>query len=60
MYLIDIIACRYFSRFRGRPVRFLEIGVQSGGTIKLWKYYFGPQLDYTGVDINFLCKEVFG
>ena len=54
-----IRARRYFNRFRGKPVRFLEIGVQSGGTINLWKHYFGNQLDYYGTDINFLCKEMF-
>ena len=53
-------ARRFLSRFRGKPVRFLEIGVQSGGTINLWKHYFGNQLDYYGVDTNFLCKEIFG
>ena len=41
-------------------MRFLEIGVQSGGTIQLWKRYFGQHLDYHGVDINFLFKELFG
>ena len=41
-------------------MRFLEIGVQSGGTIRFWKHYFGHHLHYYGVDINFLCKELFG
>lgn len=31
-------------------------GVQSGGTIKFWQHYFGSDLLYEGVDINFLCK----
>ena len=27
------IRYRYFAKYRGHPVRFLEIGIQSGGTI---------------------------
>jgi hypothetical protein len=30
------------TRFRGRKkVVLLEVGVQSGGSINLWKHYFG-------------------
>lgn len=43
-----------------KPLRFLEIGVQSGGTIQFWKHYFGKKLKYIGVDINYLCKDFFG
>lgn len=51
---------RYFARFRNQPVRFLEIGVQSGGSIGMWKHYFGPQLSFFGIDINPYCKALFG
>lgn len=51
---------RYFQRFRGRPLTFLEIGVQSGGTIGLWQSYFGDaSLTYYGVDIDAYCRELF-
>ena len=30
----------------------LEIGVQSGGSTRTWKQYYGPSLTYVGVDIN--------
>src|SRR6056297_2859865 len=33
---------RYFSAFRGTPVRFLEIGVSKGGSLDMWRNYFGP------------------
>ncbi len=34
-------------------------GVQSGGSIGMWQQYFGPGLQYYGVDINYLCAELF-
>ena len=30
----------------------LEIGVQSGGSSRIWSQYFGKRLNYTGFDIN--------
>lgn len=39
-------------------VNILEIGVQSGGSTRAWKRYFGPLLNYVGIDINPNCKEV--
>lgn len=49
---------QHFSRFRqpGRPVRMLEMGVQSGGSINMWKHYFGDALEFHGFDINPECK----
>ena len=35
----------------------LEIGVQSGGSTRVWKKYFGPLLKYVGLDINPNCKK---
>lgn len=48
---------RHFSRFRGRQVVLLEIGVQSGGSIELWKAYFGTHLVYHGIDVNPNCAQ---
>ena len=39
------------------PVNMLEIGVQSGGSTRIWKRYYGDQLRYVGVDINPKCKR---
>src|ERR1051325_4848958 len=33
----------FFSRFRNTPVRMLEIGVFEGGSLELWRKYFGPE-----------------
>ncbi len=48
---------RHFARFRGREVHILEIGIYSGGSLDLWKDYFGPQCHVYGVDIEPACKQ---
>lgn len=40
----------------GSPIRLLEIGIQHGGSLRLWEKFFGPTLEYTGIDINPKCK----
>jgi hypothetical protein len=47
----------YFSKFRDKPVRFLEIGVYEGGSLQLWRKYFGPAATIYGIDINPKCKN---
>ena len=37
---------------RSEPVRILEIGVWRGGSLGLWRRYFGPQAVIFGVDID--------
>ena len=48
---------RYFSPYRGKPVHFLEIGVDRGGSSMMWKHYFGKDALVVGVDINPDCKQ---
>jgi hypothetical protein len=43
---------RHFGRFRGLEVNVVEIGVQSGGSLLMWKAYFGPRATVYGVDID--------
>jgi SAM-dependent methyltransferase len=47
---------RHFEKFRGSPVNVLEIGIYSGGSIGMWKAYFGPRCHVYGVDIEAACK----
>jgi hypothetical protein len=42
---------RHFSRYVNRPVVFWEIGVGAGGSLQLWKQYFGPYAQIVGLDI---------
>jgi cephalosporin hydroxylase len=48
---------RYFAQYVGKPVRVLEIGVSHGGSLQLWKSYFGPQARIVGIDIDPKCRE---
>lgn len=48
---------RHFSRFRGREVHLVEFGVSHGGSLQMWKEYFGPQSRIYGIDINPHCKQ---
>lgn len=48
----------HFQRFRGRPVNLLEIGVFHGGSLQMWKSYFGRRAKIYGVDIDPRCKEL--
>jgi len=46
---------RHFDRFRGKRVRVLEIGVDHGGSLQLWKHYFGPDAEIVGLDVDPRC-----
>ena len=51
---------RYFERFRGTPVRMLEIGVFDGGSLDMWRSYFGDDAVIFGIDIDRRCAEFDG
>jgi SAM-dependent methyltransferase len=46
---------RHFAGFRGREVHILEIGIYSGGSLQMWKEYFGTGCRVYGVDIDEEC-----
>jgi len=41
----------HFRRYRNRPLTFVEIGCGEGGSLQLWKCYFGPFAQIVGIDI---------
>lgn len=49
---------RHFERFRGTKPTVLEFGVSQGGSLQMWRDYFGPGATIHGVDINPRCKEL--
>lgn len=49
---------RHFSRLRGQPITVVEFGVSQGGSLQMWRNYFGPQARLVGVDINPNCKQL--
>src|SRR3979490_1878942 len=48
---------RHLSRFRGTAVNVVEIGVYQGGSLQMWKHYFGKQANIWGVDIVPAAKQ---
>lgn len=48
---------RHFAKFRNTACRILEIGVSHGGSLQLWKAYFGPKARIVGLDIDPRCLD---
>jgi SAM-dependent methyltransferase len=48
---------RHFKKYRNKKVTILEIGVCDGGSLQMWKHYFGPEAKIYGVDIDPRCKD---
>ena len=51
---------RYFGPYRKKPLRFLEIGVFKGGSLEMWRKYFGPDATIFGIDIDPACAAFNG
>ena len=51
---------RYLAPFRGTDFRFLEIGVAKGGSLEMWRSYFGGDANITGIDIDPACAAFDG
>ena len=58
---------RLFSKHKGgfatqngqvRPLRFLEIGVSHGGSLQMWRQYFGPEAVIFGIDVDPRCAAI--
>lgn len=43
---------RYLEGFRGRPITMLEIGISHGGSLQMWRWYFGRAATIVGIDID--------
>lgn len=57
MHYFDIYH-RHFEKFRGKQMTILEFGVSHGGSLQMWKHYFGRKARIIGVDINPECKRL--
>jgi cephalosporin hydroxylase len=49
---------RYLNRYRGKEIILLEIGVSHGGSLQMWRDYFGENAKIYGIDIEPRCKEL--
>ena len=47
----------YFSEFVYKPVTLVEVGCGRGGSLQMWKRYFGPHARIIGIDVNPACKN---
>jgi hypothetical protein len=48
----------HLRQWQGRDVVFLEFGVSHGGSLQMWKKYFGGGSTIIGVDIDPRCKTL--
>lgn len=46
---------RHFEKFRNTPVVVVEIGVWDGGSLQMWRDYFGTEAKIYGIDIDPRC-----
>ena len=47
---------RHLARFIGQEGGLAEIGVYSGGSLPMWRSYFGPAMHIQGIDIETACN----
>lgn len=57
MHYFDVYD-RHLSKYRGKEIVMVEVGVFQGGSLQMWKDYFGPQAKIYGVDIDPRCKTL--
>lgn len=48
---------RHFAPFRGKAPTVIEIGVQKGGSLSMWRNYFGPDARLFGIDVDPACRD---
>ncbi len=48
----------HLGHLAGKDIVFLEFGVSQGGSLQMWKNYFGPGATIIGVNIDPRCKSL--
>lgn len=46
-----------FSRYKGKDITFVEIGVLGGGSLFMWRDFFGKEARIIGIDLNPSAKK---
>ena len=46
-----------FKKYKNKDIKFVEIGVQNGGSLEIWKNYFSKNSKIIGIDLNPECKK---
>jgi SAM-dependent methyltransferase len=47
---------KHFNKYIAKPLTFIEVGCGRGGSLQMWKKYFGPYARIIGIDIAPRCK----
>jgi hypothetical protein len=47
----------YLNKYRNTEFVFLEIGIAHGGSLELWRKYFGEKATIIAIDVNPECKQ---
>ena len=47
----------FFSKYRNEEITFVEIGVLAGGSLFMWRDFFGPKARIIGIDIHPNAKK---
>lgn len=47
-----------FNSYRGKSITFIEVGVFNGGSLHMWREYFGDKARIIGVDFNPIAREL--
>ena len=45
-----------FSSYIDKKITFVEIGIENGGSLHMWRKFFGPKARIIGIDLNPECK----
>jgi len=46
-----------FAKYIGKRITFVEVGVLNGGSLFMWREYFGPQARVIGIDLNPAARQ---
>ena len=49
---------KILSNYRNKKIKFVEIGVANGGSLFMWKKYFGNKAKIIGIDLNPNAKKL--
>lgn len=49
---------KHLSKYKDKPVKIIEFGVNQGGSLNMWKEYLGDGTKIYGVDINPNCAKL--
>ena len=45
------------TKYKNKKIDFVEIGIFQGGSLEIWKKFFGNQARIIGIDLNSECKK---